>query len=151
MLAFPRVLIAVFAVSAAGTAFAQARGDLERCRVIADDPGRLACYDAIPLTGSSPASKYESVALGDFKAYALSYRGDLVEVAGWVRPVGTLLMLGANAEDERAIPVEYDGLPRRDREAFLAACGQGCQAAVQGRVRPVNFTTGISADALKLR
>ena len=49
---------------------------------------------------------------------------------------------------QRPIPVDFDSLARRDREAFLEACGEGCEATVQGRVRPVNFTTGIVADTL---
>jgi hypothetical protein len=39
-------------------------------------------------------------------------------------------------------------LPRHERETFLEKCGSGCDATVQGRVRPVAFTTGIVADAI---
>jgi hypothetical protein len=118
---------------------------------MADDARRLACYDAIPLTIGGPISKYEAVALSDFKAFALSYRGDLVEISGWIVPGRDFFTLGADASDERPIPVEIGQVPRRDREMFLDACGEGCQATVQGRVRPVNFTTGIVADTLVAR
>jgi hypothetical protein len=121
--------------------------DMQLCRAIADDAKRLACYDAIDVA-PGPRPKYEVVELSDLKTYALSYRGQLVEVSGWVKPSGELLFLGADAGDARPIPIDFDSLQRRDKQAFLNACGAGCQATVQGRVKPVNFTTGIVADAL---
>jgi len=129
-------------------ALAQSRVEMERCRAIADDARRLKCYDAIQLSTSAPRSKYERVDLGEFKKYALSYRGDLVEITGWVTPSAEILQLGFDEDDDRPIPVEFDALSRRDRQDFLSACGEGCEATVQGRVKPVNFTTGIAADVL---
>ncbi len=131
-----------------GAALAQSRVEMERCRAIADEGRRLKCYDAIELSTSGPRTKYERVDLGEFKKYALSYRGDLVELTGWVVPAGDLLELGSDETDKSPVPLEFGSLSRRDREEFLAACGAGCEATVQGRVKPVNFTTGISADAL---
>lgn len=129
-------------------AWAQSRVEMERCRAIADDARRLKCYDAIQLSTSAPRSKYERVDLGEFKKYALSYRGDLVEITGWITPSTELLRLGSDENDDRPIPVEFATLSRRDRQDFLSACGDGCEATVQGRVKPVNFTTGIAADVL---
>jgi hypothetical protein len=129
-------------------ALAQSRVEMERCRAISDEARRLKCYDAIELSTSAPRSKYERVDLSEFKQYALSYRGDLVEVTGWVRPADGLLKLGFDEKDEDPVPVEYDALSRRDRDAFFEACGSGCEATVQGRVTPVAFTTGIVADVL---
>jgi hypothetical protein len=127
---------------------AQSRVEMERCRAIADETRRLKCYDAIQLSTSAPRSKYERVDLGEFKKYALTYRGNLVEVTGWITPGSELLQLGSDEADTTPVPVEFDNLSRRDREDFLTACGAGCEATVQGRVKPVNFTTGIAADVL---
>lgn len=133
-----------------GGALAQSRADIERCRAMAEDAERLRCYDAIELP-RSPLSKYELVELSELKDFALSYRGNLVEVSGWIVPGADLMMLGLDENDPTPLPVEFGNLSRRDREAFLQACGKGCRATVQGRVRPVNFTTGIVADALIAR
>lgn len=126
---------------------AQTLEDMQRCRAISDETRRLACYDAIEIA-PGPRSKYEKVDLAELKSFALSFRGQLVEVSGWVKPGEELFFLGLDAADDRPIPIDFDSLPRRDRQAFLDACGAGCEATVQGRVRPVNFTTGIVADAL---
>jgi hypothetical protein len=126
---------------------AQNREDMQLCRAISDSAKRLACYDAIELP-QGPRPKYELVDLSDLKSYALSYRGQLVEVSGWIKPSAELLFLGTDASDARPMPIDFDSLDRRDRQAFLSACGDGCQATVQGRVKPVDFTTGIVADAL---
>jgi hypothetical protein len=144
------LLLAIFVLLGLGWsgAHAQSRVEMERCRAIADQVRRLKCYDAIQLSTSAPRSKYERVDLGEFKKYALSYRGDLVEVTGWVTRKGELLQFGIDESDQNPIPVEFDLLSRRDRQDFLDACGEACEATVQGRVKPVNFTTGIAADVL---
>jgi hypothetical protein len=142
-----RTAILLGAILLAASAHAQTREDILRCREIVDTERRLACYDTIELSGS-PRSKYEVVDLSELKGFALSYRGHLVEVQGWIQPGGDLLLLGVDQADQSTIPIDFQALPRRDREAFLQACGEGCEATVQGRVRPVNFTTGIVADAL---
>lgn len=129
-------------------AVAQTRVEMERCRAIADATARLACYDAIQLSPSSALSKYEVLDLSELKSFALSYRGDLVEVSGWVTPGAELMEIGADAADKNTIPIDDDLLSRRDRQSFVEACGKGCEATVQGRVRPVNFTTGIVADTI---
>jgi len=121
--------------------------DMQICRAISDEAKRLVCYDAIELA-PGPRPKYEVLDLSDLKSYALSYRGQLVEVSGWAKPSGELLFLGVDAADARPIPIDFDSIGRRDRQAFLSACAEGCDATVQGRVMPVNFTTGIVADAL---
>jgi len=126
---------------------AQTLEDMQRCRAISDEARRLNCYDAIELA-PGPRSKYEKVDLAELKGFALSYRGQLVEVTGWVKPSAELFFLGLDEADARPVPIDFDSLPRRDRQAFLDACGEGCEATVQGRVRPVNFTTGIVADSL---
>jgi hypothetical protein len=128
-------------------AVAQNREDMQLCRAIPDDSKRLACYDAIELA-PGPRPKYEVVDLSDLKSYALSYRGQLVEVSGWVKPGAELFFLGTDAADASPIPIDFNSLGRRYRQAFVSACGEGCQATVQGRVMPVNFTTGIVADGL---
>jgi hypothetical protein len=128
-----------------GSAAAQTREDITRCRLIEDGERRLACYDAIRVTPSA-AAKYEAVAIDEMKEYALSYRGRLVEVAGWLTPDGGYLRLGLDAEDARPIPVDAEALTRSKRAAIAELCGAGCQATVFGRVRPVNFTTGVVAD-----
>ena len=130
-----------------GLVQAQTLEDMQRCRAVSDETRRLGCYDAIELA-PGPRSKYEKVDLAELKGFALSYRGQLVEVTGWIKPGAELFFLGLDEADARPIPVDFDSLPRRDRQAFLDACGAGCEATVQGRVRPVNFTTGIVADTL---
>ncbi len=142
-------LIAGVVLAAAWNAAAEAQSleDMQRCRSISEEGRRLACYDAIVLA-PAPRSKYDTVDLADLKSFALSYRGQLVEVTGWIKPAPDFLFLGADAGDAHPVPIDFDSLTRRDRQSFLNACGDGCQATVQGRVRPVNFTTGIVADAL---
>lgn len=142
------VLAVGLACLAVADATAQTRREMEVCRSISDEDRRLACYDAIELLGTS-RRKYEIIDLTELKGFALSYRGNLVEVGGWIRPGEEgLLFLGVDADDPHPLPVDFERLSRRDREDFLEACGGGCEATVQGRVRPVNFTTGIVADAL---
>ena len=121
------------------------------CRGIEDDARRLECYDTIPLRPGLLRRKYEIVPLEELRTYRLSYRGRFVEVDGWVTPSGEYLLLGASAEDPGTMPVEIEALPRRDREAVLEQCARGCAAVVRGRVNPVNFTTGIVADAIVAR
>jgi hypothetical protein len=135
---------------AAGAAQSQTREDMLRCRSISDDDRRLACYDAVELTGN-PRRKYEILDLTEVKSFALTYRGNLVEVIGWIKPADDFLFLGVDQADPKPLPVDFASIPRRDREAFLRACGEGCDATVQGRVAPVNFTTGIVAETLIAR
>jgi hypothetical protein len=141
------IVLVSFGLACGGAAQAQTLEDMQRCRSISDETRRLTCYDAIELV-PAPKPKYEVVDLSDLKAYALSYRGHLVEVTGWLKPSEELFFLGVDDSDPRPIPIDFDSLSRRDRQAFQNACGNGCEATVQGRVRPVNFTTGIVADAL---
>ena len=131
-------------------AAAQTREDMLRCRSISDEERRLACYDAVELTGN-PRRKYEILDLTELKSFALTYRGDLVEVIGWIKPSDDFLFLGVDQADSEPLAIDFEAIPRRDREAFLRACGEGCEATVQGRVGPVNFTTGIVADTLIAR
>jgi hypothetical protein len=128
-------------------ASAQMRVELEQCRAITDDARRLECYDSITL-GPSTRSKYDVVPLDELIDFALSYRGDLVEVTGWVTPGDDFFSLGIGADSEDSMPVDFKLLSRHERESFLDQCGEGCEATVQGTVRPVNFTTGIVADAI---
>jgi hypothetical protein len=145
---FVSLLVLVVLAPGMNGAHAQSRVEMERCRAIVDEARRLKCYDAIELSTSGPRSKYERVGLGEFKQYALSYRGDLVEVTGWITPAGELLQLGSDEEDKITVPIEYGSLPRRDQQDFFSTCGEGCEATVQGRVKPVNFTTGIVAEII---
>ena len=137
----------ILGVGLCGLAAAQTREDMLRCRSISDEARRLDCYDAVELAGN-PRRKYEILDLTELKSFALTYRGDLVEVIGWIRPANDLLFLGIDEADKTPLPVDFEAIDRRDRDAFLEACGGGCEATVQGRVGPVNFTTGIVADAL---
>jgi hypothetical protein len=144
-------MLSALAVVWAGAAEAQTREDIEHCRAIEDDARRLVCYDDIRLSPGSPRAKYETVAIEELKNFALSYRGNLVEVTGWLTPSEDFWFLGVSESDERPIPIDFESMPRQLREEFLRECGAGCPAAVQGRVRPVNFTTGIVADAMIVR
>ena len=144
------MVVACAGLAWGGAARAQTLEDMQTCRAISDDARRLACYDAIELV-QSPRPKYAATDLSDLKAYALSYRGQLVEVSGWMKPEAELFFLGVDAADPRPIPINFDSIGRRDLQAFKSACGDGCQATVQGRVTPVNFTTGIVADTLVAR
>jgi hypothetical protein len=149
-----RLSILGLAMSAAflGISVASAQEDeLGLCRGIEDDSRRLECYDAIPLRPGLLRRKYEAVPLDELRTYRLSYRGRFVEVEGWLAPSGEYLSLGATAEDSATMPVEMEALPRRDREAVLEQCASGCAALVRGRVNPVNFTTGVVADAIVVR
>jgi hypothetical protein len=147
-IAFPVLLCGVVLV--AGAAQSQTREDMLRCRSISDEARRLACYDAVELAGN-PRRKYEILDLTELKSFALTYRGDLVEVIGWIKPEGDFLFLGVDQADTKPLPIDFESISRRDQEAFLGACGEGCEATVQGRVGPVNFTTGIVADTLTAR
>jgi hypothetical protein len=143
------VIITALGLASPAISMAQTRQDLERCRSINDTLRRLSCYDGISLSQSPPArSKYQPVPLADIQADALSFRGRFVEVTGWISPEGNLFQLGAEAGDARPIPVDLRALDRRQRDAFVEQCGQGCDATIQGRVGPVGFTTGIAADLL---
>lgn len=144
------MLIALTAAGAAELAPAQTREDMLICREIKDETRRLACYDAIYVL-PGVRSKYETVDIGELKSFALSYRGQLVEVSGWVKPGARTFSLGLDDDDRRPLPLDLDQLARRDRQAFLDTCGEGCEATVQGTVRPVNFTTGIVADTIVIR
>jgi hypothetical protein len=139
----PLQLLAGLLYLGPGILLAQEANEIVRCRTVADDEQRLACYDAIPAARPSPLRKYELVPLDELKEFALSYRGRLVETTGYLRPGGGYLLLGLDSADATPMPVDSDSLPRRERETLLERCGSGCEATVQGRVRPVNFTTGI--------
>jgi len=145
------IMLSTLAAAWAGAAGAQTREDMERCRAIENDARRLSCYDAIPISPGPPRSKYETVPLEELKSFALSYRGQLVEVTGWLIPGEAFFFLGVDESDENPIPIDFKSMPRQEHQAFLDECGDGCSAAVQGRMRPVNFTTGIVADALIVR
>lgn len=138
-------------IASAGIACAQEASEIIRCRAIADNERRLECYDRIPVARASPLNKYENVALEEFKEFALSYRGRLIETTGFLRPGASYFSLGLDADDATPIPIDPENLQRRAREVLLERCGDGCEATVQGRVRPVNFTTGIVADAVIAR
>ena len=142
------VLVMLFPLWVSAAA-AQTRQDIERCRAIGDDQLRLQCYDAILLPGRLTRSKYEVVDLAELEGYPLSYRGRLVQVRGWLTPSQDIFTLSTGPDAGDALPIEADNLSRRDREALVAACLEGCQAIVQGKVAPVNFTTGIIADILR--
>lgn len=121
-----RFALASICIASAGTSQAQTREEFERCRAMGDDQRRLACYDAIAVSPASPRSKYEPVALDELKAYALSFRGRFVETSGWIRPERSYLFLGLDVTDEDPMPVEFEALPRRQRDDILEACGSGC-------------------------
>ncbi len=145
------VLALLCATGLAGQgATAQSRAEVERCRAIDDDARRLDCYDAIVIVPAT-RSKYDAVPLPELMEFALTYRGDLVETAGWIEPGDDVFMLRVEATDEASLPVDVEMLSRHDRETFLGQCGEGCEATVRGRVRPVNFTTGIVAEQLIVR
>jgi hypothetical protein len=140
-------LAALFGVFTFSVATAQ-EDELGLCRAIEDGARRLECYDAIPLRPNLLRRKYEAVPLDELKTYRLSYRGRLVEVEGWVKPDGEYLALGLSGDDATPMPIDVEALNRRDRQAVFEECAAGCEAVVQGRVGPVNFTTGIAADTV---
>ncbi len=149
-----RAALALFAccslVSGTGV-WAQTHEEINRCRGIADDARRLACYDAIRLSPLLPPSKYERLAIADLQNYALSYRGRLVEVEGWIRPERDFYLLGAALDDPRPLPVDVRVLGRRERDQLAGQCAAGCAVLIQGRVGPVNFVTGIVAETVLVR
>ena len=142
------LLAAALSLGGVGLSQAQTREDLTRCRAIEDDERRLGCYDRIQLSTASPLSKFETVDIQELKEFALSFRGRLVEVTGWAVPTENFLQLGVDETDTTPMPVDFGALGRGPRQTFLEACGDGCYATVQGRVGPVNFTTGVEADSL---
>jgi hypothetical protein len=145
------LLLPMMLAMTCGPADAQTLEEMSRCRAIADESRRLACYDAIELAPVSRLSKYEPVELSELEEYSLTYRGRFVEVVGWVAPQRDHLVLGSDAADAAAMPVEIEALPRRRRDDLLEQCGTGCEATVRGRVAPVRFTTGIVADDVIVR
>ena len=130
---------------------AQTSEDLVRCRAITDEARRLACYDAIAISPASPRSKYEAISLEEMETYALSYRGRFVEVSGWLDPGERFFLLKRNEQDARSLPVDFRSLTRAEQQAVRDLCGTGCAATIEGQVGPVNFTTGITADAITVR
>ena len=140
--------VAVFSGIGSDASQAQTRQDLTRCRAIEDGERRLACYDRIQLSQASPRAKYETVDLQELKEFSLSFRGRLVEVTGWIRPAEDYLQLSLDETGSDPMPVDARSLSRSTQQDFLQACGVGCYATVQGRVGPVNFTTGMTAEAL---
>ena len=145
---FPFALLLIVGLSGVGPVQAQLRNDVLRCRDIEDDSRRLACYDAMSLSTAAPRSKYEAVPLSELREFALSYRGRLVEVTGWIDVGDRFFSLKSSEADTTALPVDFRSLTRAELQAFREQCAGGCQALVEGRVGPVNFTTGIVADNL---
>jgi hypothetical protein len=129
-------------------AHAQSRDDLVRCRAIEDQSQRLVCYDSIALSPAAPRSKYEPVPFEELQNFALSYRGRFVEVTGWIEPGDRFFLLRGNEQNTRSLPVDLRTLSRSEQESTREQCGTGCEATVQGRVDPVNFTTGINAERI---
>jgi hypothetical protein len=143
-------MLSLLAAAGAG-AEAQTRDDLLRCRMIEEDSLRLACYDAIGISAASPRSKYEAIPLAELQENALGYRGRLVEVSGWIDPDERYFLLKGAEDEARSLPIDFENLTRAEQQTFRSTCGEGCEAIVQGRVGPVNFTTGIVAEALIAR
>ena len=144
------VVLVTLCVLWAPAAAGQTLQDIERCREIGEGQLRLQCYDAIIIRpGRLTRSKYEVVDLAELAEYPLSYRGRLVEASGWLTLSEDIFLLSTAADADDGLPIEADSLSRRDRETLVAACLEGCQATVQGKVAPVNFTTGIIADAVR--
>lgn len=129
-------------------AWAQTHEDIAGCRIVADDARRLACYDAIRLSPSTPRGKYEPIALADLKTSALTYRGRLVEVIGWIRPERDQYVLGSAVGDPSPMPVDLRGLTRQERESLARHCLTVCEATIRGRVAPVNFVTGLVVETV---
>ena len=143
-------VIVVMMGALASAAPAQMRREIETCRAIADDALRLQCYDGIGLPrAGAPRPKYERVELGELEEYPLSYRGSLVEVTGWLIPSGDFFLVKTDPEAADALPVEAEALTRHQLQSILATCAEGCGAIVQGKVAPVNFSTGIIADTIR--
>src|ERR671917_663817 len=137
-------VIVVMVGALVSAAPAQVRREIETCRAIADDGLRLHCYDAIGLPrAGAPRPKYERVELAELEEFPLSYRGSLVEVTGWLVPSGDFFLLKTHPEAADALPVEAEALTRQQRQSILATCAEGCGAIIQGKVAPVNFSTGI--------
>ena len=136
------IMVGVFA--AAG--LAQTRDEVLLCRSIAEPMRRLACYDALRLSPAAPAGKYEPVPLAEFAESPLAYRGRLVAVTGPVTAAAGEFSLEVDGASGKRLPLDLSALPRRVQESVRAACGETCQATVQGRVAPVAFVTGIVAD-----
>ena len=145
---FPLLLVAIVSLAWVDGASAQTRAELARCRTIEDDVRRLACYDALASSPAAPLSKYEPVPLEELARYALSYRGRLVEVAGRLEPGERFFALRLESEAPESLPVDFRGLSRGEQQAIREQCGTACRAIVQGEVGPVNFTTGIVAEAV---
>lgn len=144
------VIVVMLAALGAPAAPAQTRQEIETCRAIADDELRLQCYDGMGLPrGGAPRPKYERVELAELEQYPLSYRGNLVEVTGWLIPSGDFFLVKTDPEAADALPVEAETLSRHQLQSILATCGEGCRAIVQGKVAPVNFSTGIIADTVR--
>jgi hypothetical protein len=144
------VIVVLLAALWAVAAPAQVRREIETCRAIEDDELRLQCYDGIGLpSGGATRPKYERVELAELEEFPLSYRGSLVEVTGWLIPSGDFFLLKTDPEAADALPVEAETLTRQQRQSVLGTCGKGCRAIVQGKVAPVNFSTGIIADTLR--
>ncbi len=144
------VIVVMLAALWASAAPAQVRREIETCRAIADDALRLQCYDGIGLPrAGAPRPKYERVELAELEEFPLSYRGSLVEVTGWLVPSGDFFLLKTDPEAADALPVEAEALTRQQLQSILATCAEGCGAIVQGKVAPVNFSTGIIADTVR--
>ena len=92
------------------------------------------------------------MSLTDLKLDQGSLRGQGVEVAGTLVPLGETAVLRSSDTDLSPLFVELKAVPHEQRRAFLERCGMlGCSVTIRGLVAPVMAQPGIVADSLEIR
>jgi hypothetical protein len=147
-------LVALLAAPAVPSA---ARGDelaeFLACRSLDSDVARLECYDQVATTSSAVTKEAasESCAVMTLSDFRLDYRdlaGRCVELEGELMKAGGMAMLSEGMMDMDPILLEYDHLPRDQREIFVK-CQMSCRVVIQGTAQNVMFTDGVRVNRIR--
>ena len=141
------------ALALASQAQAQGSAELAHCRSLVVGIDRLACYDTLTLPASPIACRsYRAMSLTDLRLDQGRLRGQGVEVAGTLMPLGEMAVLRSGDMDPSPLFVELKAVPREQRRTLLERCGMpGCDVTIRGLVAPVMAQPGIVADSLVIR
>lgn len=137
----------------AQAAQAQDSAGIARCRSLTINNDRLDCYDKLTLPVSPGGNRsYRAISLTDLKLDRDSLRGQRVEVAGTLVPIGEAALLRSSDTDLSPVFVEVKAVPREQRRVLLDRCGiPGCSVIIRGLVGTVMVQTGIVADSLDIQ
>ena len=132
------------------TSYAQAQDALLDCAGISSDADRLACFDSIVETMSSPVNDAEdecpNIDLIDLKLDAEKLMGECVTTEGQLMSLGEMVMLSDGLMDMTPVTVEISALSRTERKMVLE-CTQ-CRLVVRGTVSTTIFGDGLIASQI---